>query len=511
MSIHAMKTTHGSLTEQVDALRLRISATLDPERRSRLGQFFTPASVARFMASMFTSRAASVHLLDAGAGVGSLSAAFVEEACSRPHPPEKMFIMAYEVDSDLAQHLRRTLADCRGACEDAGIEFAGEVREEDFIRAGADMLGSRLFDPAAPRFDGAILNPPYHKILSDSQARRRLRSIGIETSNLYTAFLAIVVRLLGPGGELVAITPRSFCNGPYFKPFRHAFLRDMNLQRIHVFTSREAAFRDDEVLQENIILHAVKNGKRTKVIVSSSAGPDDAEPTIQEVDYAQIVRPDDPEAFIRILTNGTETRVARRMTAFQAQLEDLGVSVSTGPVVDFRARRWLRDIPEENTVPLIYPCHFESGFIRWPKPGAKKPSAILDAPGTEELLLPAETYVLVKRFSAKEEPRRIVAAIYDPARVAAKRVGLENHLNYFHCKGRGLPANIAKGMAVYLNSSLVDAFFRQFSGHTQVNATDLRNMRYPTAAQLKAMGARVGDVLPGQDEIDAILVKETRA
>jgi hypothetical protein len=40
----------------------------------------------------------------------------------------------------------------------------------------------------------------------------------------------------------------------------------------------------------------------------------------------------------------------------------------------------------------------------------------------------------------------------------------------------------------YLNSSFVDNFFRQFSGHTQVNASDLRKIPYPSLEFLSEMG-----------------------
>jgi adenine-specific DNA-methyltransferase len=63
-------------------------------------------------------------------------------------------------------------------------------------------------------------------------------------------------------------------------------------------------------------------------------------------------------------------------------------------------------------------------------------------------------------------------------------VGFENHLNYFHHRGGGLDDRLAQGLAAYLNSTVVDSYFRQFSGHTQVNATDLRGLRYPSRGQL---------------------------
>jgi adenine-specific DNA-methyltransferase len=52
---------------------------------------------------------------------------------------------------------------------------------------------------------------------------------------------------------------------------------------------------------------------------------------------------------------------------------------------------------------------------------------------------------------------------------------------------------LAKGLCRFLNSEAVDTYFRTFSGHTQVNATDLRNLHYPTRKQLEAL-AKVRDV-----------------
>jgi adenine-specific DNA-methyltransferase len=123
-------------------------------------------------------------------------------------------------------------------------------------------------------------------------------------------------------------------------------------------------------------------------------------------------------------------------------------------------------------------------------------------------LVPNEPYVLVRRFSAKEEPRRVVAAVYDPARLECESVGFENHLNYFHQDGRGVGMRLTRGLAAFLNSTIVDQYFRQFSGHTQVNATDLRNMRYPTREQLERMGAVIGDVFPDHAAIDALVARE---
>src|SRR5690606_21619466 len=99
---------------------------------------------------------------------------------------------------------------------------------------------------------------------------------------------------------------------------------------------------------------------------------------------------------------------------------------------------------------------------------------------TEKWLYPTGYYCIVRRFSAKEERRRVVASVVCPDSFSGAPVlGFENHLNVFHEKKCGLPKELAFGLAVFLNTTAVDETLRRFSGHTQVNATDLRSIRYP--------------------------------
>lgn len=498
------------LVERVDLYRVTAARELDRGRRAEMGQFLTPPPVARFMASLFSDSRDTVRLLDAGAGVGTLTAAFVEDACYRTIKPRRIEALAYELDPLLALYLRNSLRGCQDLCKQRGIEFASELQQADFIEHGVEQLRGDLFAPPARLFDRAILNPPYRKIRSDSQHRMLLREIGIETSNLYAGFLAIVVGLLAPDGELVAITPRSFCNGPYFKPFRGLLLEAMTLKRIHVFEARDRAFSDDEVLQENIIFHAIKGVPADRVVISSSQALDDDTMTLREVPYQQVLRPNDPERVIHIATNELATRAKDRVAVFEHTLDGIGLSVSTGRVVDFRARQYLRAKPGPDTVPLIYPRHFDRGAVRWPDFDSRKPDAILRATATEPMLLPSGNYVLVKRFSAKEEPRRVIAAVCDPRKVPGRQVAFENHLDYYHINQAGLPQNLAQGLALYLNSTLIDIYFRQFSGHTQVNAADLRMLRYPSRDVLERLGERSGIEPLSQHEIDARLEEEIR-
>ena len=493
------------LLESIDFFRLDANRRLEPSRRSELGQFMTPPATARLMASMFHAEQDDISLLDAGAGVGSLTAAFVDELCGRERRPKAIRVTAYEIDKKLADYLVDTLRQCDLACKDAGIDFRANLVCSDFIDDGVAMLRRGMF-VSAPSFNCAILNPPYKKIHSESGTRKMLREIGMETSNLYAGFLSVVLNLLAPGGELVAITPRSFCNGPYFTPFRRALLNTFALQTMHVFDSRQLAFKGDDVLQENLIFHGIK-GSQTgdSITIASSTGPEDEFPIIRNVPYAEVVRPEDPERFIHIVPDELGASIAEQFERLHWTLPELDITASTGRVVDFRARELLRDLPGANTAPLIYPLNFSRGFIEWPRLGTKRPQGLALSPSCDELLVPSGSYVLVKRFSSKEENRRIVAAIYDPSRIQASRVGFENHLNYLHRDGRGLPTSLAKGLTAFLNSTLVDLYFRQFSGHTQVNAADLRKLRYPTRSQLEALASRIDEVFPDQATLDDLI------
>jgi len=495
-----------NLWPELDDARKDASAYLDSRRRAQMGQFLTPSPIATFMAGMFDCRKSTLRILDPGAGAGALCAALVLTCCKRRSPPASIVVTAYEVDPILVRYLHQALDRCRRACTDAGVSFQARVVDQDFLEEGASGLAGNLFGAGEQdRFDCAILNPPYRKIRTDSKERRILRSLGLETTNLYTGFVAVAARLLVAEGEMVAITPRSFCNGPYFEPFRHYFLRDMRFRRVHVFDARNKVFGDDKVLQENVIFQAVKNREANPEVVVSASTEPGANVRSRTVRHEELIHPSDPHAVIHVVAEKEGKTTRDQINSFEGTLTALGLTVSTGRVVDFRVRDLLRAQPETNTVPLIYPCHFKHGFVEWPNGRTRKPNALALEPRAEELVIPQGHYVLTKRFSSKEERRRIVAAVYDPTRVSAPHVAFENHLNYFHERGSGLLTALAMGLTAYLNSSLVDDYFRQFSGHTQVNASDLRSLPYPQRTSLIALGRRIGSAFPSQEELDRLI------
>jgi adenine-specific DNA-methyltransferase len=476
----ALHATSGSkrLLSAIEQTRLRISGRTAAKRKSQLGQFFTPYSTASFMAGLFPQFRGECRLLDAGAGIGSLSSAFIERFISGDVNLKKVHLKAFEIDSSIHHDLELSLKNWLDQCD-----FSFEVIGNDFIEDAVNAIQFREYD-----FTHAILNPPYKKIASNSKSRMLMRRVGIETVNLYSAFVALAVALLAKGGQIVAIVPRSFCNGPYYRPFRDFILERTAIRHIHLFESRNKAFKDDQVLQENVILRLERSDLQGPVTITTSTDDSFSDLATHEHPFERIIFPDDPERFIRIPTSLDKSAI-ELSPAVRCTLTGLGINISTGPVVDFRLKEFLRDMPEEDTVPLVYPGHLSITGTVWPVQGFKKPNAIVRNEVTEKWFYPNGYYCAVRRFSSKEEKRRIVASVVEPEAFGDHTaVGFENHINLFHDNKRGLPEPLARGLAVFLNTTAVDQHFRRFNGHTQVNATDLKLMKYPSREALIELG-----------------------
>lgn len=319
----------------------RAPARPETEKRE-LGQFFTSPQLADFITSFFTRPLREWRVIDAGAGSGVLTFALAQHALRQTPRPVSFHVTAYEIDPAAIAQLRETLHACADLCAEAGVIFSSELLDTDFIAHTTASLEQGLFAPALKTFNAAIVNPPYRKLAVGSRSHLQLRRAGIDVSNLYSGFLALLSRVLEADSELVAIVPRSFCNGPYFRAFRADFLSRMALRRLHVFESRTAAFASEAVLQENIIFRAERTAT-TPVTVEISSSRGDFTDSVRNrlLPWEEIVSPHDPEAFIRLPATEREHSAKSSLAHLTTRLADLGLKASTGKVVDFRSREHL--------------------------------------------------------------------------------------------------------------------------------------------------------------------------
>ena len=438
------------------------------------------------MAEMFSDiPARPVHILDPGAGIGTLSAAVCDRVKQLKEPRHLIFEL-WENDPRLEPHLCRTMEFAQEQLRSSGHTMDFQVRNGDFVLEHAQP--SLLNFGSKPSFDFVIVNPPYFKVRKNSDHARAMAHVVHGQPNIYAFFLAVAADLLLDGGEMAAITPRSYFNGPYFRRFRKWFFRRMAVNRVHIFTSRDQAFFEDSVLQENVILLARKGGTSKDVVFTCSNGRQLDGLQKQSVPYGSAIDDANGDCIIRLTTNSLERRILAAVDRLPHKLRDFDVEISTGPVVAFRATKFLCHSPNDNTAPLLWMHNVRPFVTRFPSKTNGKPTHILINDESQRLLVPAKRYILLKRFTAKEERKRLVAAIMEPSDSYSHVVGLENHLNYIYRPEGELSKEEALGLASLLNSAIMDRYFRAISGNTQVNASEIRAMPLPSMEVIRNIG-----------------------
>ncbi len=464
--------------------------------RKRLGQVFTPPAVCHFMAGLFASIPKEFKLLDPGAGIGALSASVCERIRDLPAPRSCEFHL-FEMDRALIPMLHKNMRNCQSALDRAGHSLTYTVHNEDFLLDTGSHFGpASLFDDKGELgdFDAVITNPPYFKIRGQSAYARLMPEVVHGQPNIYALFLAKAAQSLRPGGELVAITPRSFCNGLYFRGFRRWFFTRMALGHIHLFESRTHTFQAADVLQESIITLSHRLGRfQPQVTVSTSHGLElPARPSVQTLPTASVLDDSCGDMVVRIPATADELKLLNVIESWPHRFRELGLRISTGPVVLFRAREFL--LPQLNgddSVPLLLVHNIRPFKTAWPFAKKGKPAALQLCQDSLRLLVPARNYVLLRRFSAKEERRRLTASCFLREGAARPYVALENHLNYVYHAKRELSIDETYGLAALFNSALLDRYFRTLSGNTQVNASEIRTMRFPPLEVAAGIGKKI--------------------
>lgn len=458
--------------ELVELSRLLAQRNITEEKRKLSEQYFTPPHISKIMTDMFTVSASNekISVLDPCCGIGNLGAAVLSRGILTGEDIELTLI---EKDLVLAEEARRNYVGFKGITV-LGIDFF------DYIQSHSN------------KFDRIILNPPYSKIAPDSSVGKATRSIlGQKETNLYSAFIACCLTVLKDNGELVAIIPRSFCNGTTFRNFRFRLLSQFHIDQIYLFESRKI-FSDSGVLQETLIM---KISRKKSVSVKISHESCLGEVRSQDVSISKICFAADKHKFIHIPTAIEDDKLLSKMMRFPQTLSSLGCLASTGKVVDFRLSKSLRHRRLDGTVQLLYQESVTANShvdISAKTPGKLRYLKVDEA--TSKLLIQRGNYVLVRRISFKEAGRRIICSPLLACNFETALIGVENHLNYIWGKGIVITQNVCLGLSAYLSTNTVDQYIRRFSGHTQINAADLNSLPIPSLVELENFGAEIRSI-----------------
>lgn len=462
--------------------------------RKKYGQFFTSKSSALFMASMFhiDKEKKSLKILDAGAGSGILSVALLSKIRESGYMG-LIELVCYENDEKILDLLNQNLA----SVNDSNFTF--EIRGENYITSQKFRHSSSLFEQREREtYDLVIGNPPYKKISKNSPEARHMDEVCYGAPNLYFLFFAMGIHNLIEGGELVYIIPRSWTSGAYFDRFRKYMLSHCIITDIHIFGSRDRVFDGEVVLQETLIIKIRKESQRpSKIRISSSDTSEFSDLKYFNVDYDAAIS---TNGYIYLVTNEQEANILSVLGKLPFTLASDGLRMKTGIIVDFRTKDILRSEPSEITYPLFYSQHIKSGRIVWP---VGKENEFI-ATKRKGYLQENTNYLFVKRFTSKEEKRRLQCAIYLSSDYPEyKYISTQNKLNYIKCDTK----EEAYGLYVLFNSTIYDQYYRILNGSTQVNSTEINNMPVPSKETICKMGKELEGTDLSQTVCDNILRK----
>ncbi len=487
-----------------DRLGIYYTQQVTTKHKKVNGQFFTPTSIARLLASFCNLTKTRIRILDPGCGTAILSCALIEHIVGKPNEVKLIDLVAYETDTELIPYSQKAINYLKEWLLNKGIQLIFALHTSDFILDNASVLRDNklpsLFEETKrvdEDFDIIISNPPYFKLSKDDKRAIASQELVSGQPNIYSIFMGISAKLLSEKGELIFITPRSFASGNYFKAFREQFFNTVQIGMIHLFNSRKDTFNRDSVLQETVVIKAIREklNPNKKVLVSSSTGIKDIfEPTIKYFHSSELIDLNSKDKILHLPTSDKEESILNLISTWPNILTDFNIKISTGPVVAFRALNFIQNNFENGTVflaPLFWLHNVNKMLLEWPKQLKEKGQFIRIETGSKSLLIPNKNYILLRRFSTKDDKSRLIAAPYFCNYTRANYIGVENKVNYIYRKGGHLDRDEIVGLCALLNSELFDNYFQIFNGNVNVSASELREMRFPPLNLIKEIGNKI--------------------
>jgi len=428
------------------------------ENRKKKGQFFTPLSIAEFMAMRASYATNHLSILEPGAGNGLLTASIIKY-CMENELCFSFDVTFIENDSDVIELLTSTINVIKNYVVTNNGTINISLSTENYITAGMDN-----------RYDIVICNPPYKKIRKDSEESLCMQEYVYGQPNLYGLFMCQAIKHLKEHGRFVFITPRSWTSGSYYRLVRKHIFDKLNITDLLLFENRNTVFEDEDVLQETLITVGIKENTQSQFIYMYNADKDmRLEPVQMEVP-AQLIKDVGMNSYLLLPKNDADLRIISRMSAIPDTFESLGYCFKTGPVVEFRNKDAISSVAKDGYIPMYRSASIVNGQCIFP---ADTEKAQYLNPEKKQLLVANGNTVFLRRLSAKEENRRLQSCVYYQTG-NDEYISIENHVNYLvRSDGAALTEEEAEWINGLLMSDDYDAYYRIINGSTQVNAGEL--------------------------------------
>lgn len=465
------------------------AAALPRELRAQLGVYYTPPALASRLLDQATAAGVDwsvCSVLDPACGGGAFLAPAAErmmKELSHFEPGALLVALAgrlrgFEIDPVAAWMSQVFLeATVLPLCRAAGRRLPMVV----------EVRNSLVHESGETQFDLVVGNPPYGRITLSPRIRARYAGTLYGHANLYGLFTDLALRWVKPSGVVAYVTPTSFLAGEYFKNLRVTLGRTAPPYTVDFIAERKGVF--DAVLQETLLATYRRDAAPGAASVAFITPIDESDVRVTPV--GAFVLPEDPGSPWLLPRDPAEARLTTVLRRMRHRLRDWGYEVSTGPLVWNRHKDQLRADPAPGCYPLVWAEAVtpDGRFLfRSTKPNHRP---YFKAHAGDDWLVIENSCVIVQRTTAKEQARRLIAAVLPPEFI--RRHGgavVENHLNMIRSRSRR-PLVSPAAVAVFLNSAIADRVFRCLSGSVAVSAYELEALPLPAADQLTELEAAV--------------------
>lgn len=480
---------------------------LPEEMRSEFGAYYTPPALVERLLDMVTEAGfdwEKGRILDPACGGGAFLAPAALRMLKTFNATDPAFILrnittrlhGFELDP-FAAWLSMVLLEVAmfDICQQANKRLPDLVEKGDALSIPLDSQKS---------YDLVIGNPPYGKITLPEPLRHIYKRSLYGHANLYGLFTDLAVRWAKPGGVIGYVTPTSFLGGQYFKALRGLLKKEAPPVAMDFVTKRQGVFED--VLQETMLtVYRRAGGGKWPVTIHFLEPNGNEQPVlVQEVGKFKLPAKGEEPWFLP--RDPEHAALLKKLISMPHRLADYGFTVNTGQLVWNRHKGQLKTDKGKESYPLIWAesVTSEGRFSFSAVRRNHKPYFHLHA--GQDHLVTGESCVLVQRTTAKEQKRRLIAALLPETFVKSHGgVVVENHLNMIKpIPGKALvtPATVA----ALLNAKALDLTFRCISGSVAVSAYELNTLPLPSPEQIKAIETLIQGGAP-QKTIETLIAR----
>jgi len=389
-------------------------------------------------------------------------------------------------------------------------QAALELALQDIIRAArrplpkmVEVKDSLDMDPSdCGRFDLVIGNPPYGRVTPDPERRAFFKRSVYGHANLYGLFTDAALHWAKKGGVVGYVTPTSMLSGLYYKALRGLLADVAPPLAVNFVGERGGVFAD--VLQETILATYRRGATERTGKVGFIACDADGNTSWRKAGTFTLPAHQDAPWLLPRAPN--QVSLTRRLRSMPHRLCDYGYGVSTGPLVWNRFKDQFHHERKAAFYPVIWAESVTSaGRFVWRSEKRNHAPWFEARLPKDNWLIVTQPCVLLQRTTAKEQPRRLIAAEMSEAFIHKhKGVIVENHLNMVRAvvPKPSVPAAV---IASLLGSAVVDTAFRCINGSVAVSAFELEELPLPPPAVMIKLAALVAASAPAK-KIEAVLV-----